>query len=155
VICCGELVGFQQRRRRLLVLKAEVAAYYAQFLALVEAMCAYLNRQVTEGKDSGLVMSALWNTAGYYIFALWFLLLYSLWSPYVIGQTIIFSSCFFFFLLSSLWSPYVIGRPYIFSSCDFYLSSFFLLSFFSSPNLSGHRLDLYHTSTHGVALVRI
>jgi len=40
----------------------------------------------------------------------------------------------------------------IFLACDFYLS-FFL--FFSSPNLSGHRLDLYHTSTHGVALVRI
>ena len=34
----------------------------------------------------------------------------------------------------------------------FFLSSFF---FFSSPNLSGHRLDVYHTSTHGVALVRI
>jgi len=35
--------------------------------------------------------------------------------------------------------------------------SFFLLSsiFFSSPNLSGHRSDVYHTSTHGVALVRI
>jgi len=33
-----------------------------------------------------------------------------------------------------------------------YLSSFFL---FSSPNLSGRRLDVYHTSTHGVALVRI
>ena len=31
--------------------------------------------------------------------------------------------------------------------CDFYLS--FL---FSSPNLSGRRLDVYHTSTHGVAL---
>jgi len=31
----------------------------------------------------------------------------------------------------------------------------FLLSFFSSPNLSGQRLDVYHTSTHGVALVRI
>jgi len=31
----------------------------------------------------------------------------------------------------------------------------FLLSFFffSSPNLTGHRLDVYHTSTHGVALV--
>jgi len=28
-------------------------------------------------------------------------------------------------------------------------------SFFSSPNLSGRRLDVYHTSTHGVALVRI
>jgi len=35
--------------------------------------------------------------------------------------------------------------------------SFFLLSFFlfSSPNLSGRRLDVYHTSTHDVALVRI
>jgi len=38
--------------------------------------------------------------------------------------------------------------------CDFYLSSssFF---FFSSPNLSGRRLDVYHTSTRGVASVRI
>jgi len=54
------------------------------------------------------VMAALWNRAGHYIFALWF------------------------------------------------LSSFFL-SFFliSSPNLSGRELDVYHTSTHGVALVRI
>jgi len=32
-------------------------------------------------------------------------------------------------------------------------SSFFFL--FSSPNLSGRRLDVYHTLTHGVALVRI
>ena len=31
--------------------------------------------------------------------------------------------------------------------------SFYLL--FSSPNLSGHMLDVYHTLTHGVALVRI
>ena len=30
-----------------------------------------------------------------------------------------------------------------------------LFSFFSSRNLSGHRVDVYHTSTHGVALVRI
>ena len=38
-----------------------------------------------------------------------------------------------------------------------FLSYFFLLlSFFlSSPNLSGRGLDVYHTSTHGVALVRI
>jgi len=28
-------------------------------------------------------------------------------------------------------------------------------SCYSSPNLSGRRLDVYHTSTHGVALVRI
>ena len=53
-----------------------------------------------------------------------------------------------------LWSPYVIGQTIIFLPCDFYLSSFFL-SFFSSPNLSGWKLDVYHTSTHGVALVRI
>ena len=52
-----------------------------------------------------LVMAALCNRAGHYIFALWF------------------------------------------------LSSIYL--FFSSPNLSGHRLDVYHTSTHGMALVRI
>ena len=44
--------------------------------------------------------------------------------------------------------------------CDLFilfLSSFFLFlsSFFSSPNLSGRRLDVYHTLAHGVALVRI
>jgi len=33
--------------------------------------------------------------------------------------------------------------------------SYFFLLFFSSPNLNGCRLDVYHTSTHGVALVRI
>jgi len=55
--------------------------------------------------DGFLVMAALCNRAGHYIFALWFLSFY--------------------------------------------------LSFFSSPNISGHRLDVYHTSTHGVDLVRI
>ena len=50
-----------------------------------------------------VIMVALWNRAGHYIFALWFL-----------------SSVFFLF----------------------------------SPNLSGRRLDVYHTSTHDVALVR-
>ena len=42
----------------------------------------------------------------------------------------------------------------IFLPCNFYLllSIFYL---FSSPNLSGRRLDVYHTLTHGVALVRI
>jgi len=52
------------------------------------------------------------------------------------------------------WSPYVIGQTIIFLPCDFYLllsSSFF----FSLPDLSGQRLDVYHTSTHAVALVRI
>jgi len=51
-------------------------------------------------------------------------------------------------LLSFLWSPYGIRRPYIFSRCGFVLSSFS-----SSPNLSRRRLDVCHTSTHGVALV--
>ena len=37
-----------------------------------------------------------------------------------------------------------------------FILSFVLLSiFFSSPNLSRRRLDVCHTSTHGVALVRI
>ena len=35
------------------------------------------------------------------------------------------------------------------------VSFFFLLFFISSRNLSGQRLDVYHTSTHGVALLRI
>jgi len=34
-------------------------------------------------------------------------------------------------------------------------SIFFYLSLFSSPNLSRYRLDVCHTSTHHVALVRI
>jgi len=53
--------------------------------------------------------------------------------------------------LPNLWSPYVIGQTIIFLPCGF----FFLLSFFrfSSPNLSRRRLDVYHTSAHGVAVV--
>jgi len=50
-----------------------------------------------------------------------------------------------------LWLPCVIGQAIIFLPCNFYLLSFF----FSSPNLSGCRLDVYHTLTHGVTLVRI
>jgi len=47
---------------------------------------------------------------------------------------------------------YGIGLTIIFLPCGFFLSIFL---FFSSPNLSGRRLDVYHTSAHGVALVRI
>ena len=53
-----------------------------------------------------------------------------------------------------LWSPYVIGQTIIFLPCSFFLNSSSIF-FFSSPNLSGRRLDVYHTFTHGVALVRI
>jgi len=50
-----------------------------------------------------------------------------------------------------LWPPCVADADIIFLSCFFLSSS----SFFSSPNLSRHRLDVYQTSTHGVALARI
>ena len=55
-------------------------------------------------------------------------------------------------LIRFLWSPYVIGQTIIFSCCGLFFF-FFFLSFFSSPNLSSRRLDVYHTSAHGVVLV--
>jgi len=54
-------------------------------------------------------------------------------------------------VMAALWNRV---DHYIFpviSSSIFFLFSFF----FSSPNLSGRRMDVCHTSTHGVALVRI
>jgi len=72
-------------------------------------------------KNGNLIMAALCNRAGHYIFALWFL----------------FSIFLFFY----------------FSIFLFFYFSIFLL-FFSS-NLSRLRLDVCHTSTRGVALVRI
>jgi len=45
------------------------------------------------------------------------------------------------------------------SRCGHYIFALWFLSvylsFFSSPNLNGCRLDVYHTWTHGVALVPI
>jgi len=70
-------------------------------------------------------MVALWNRADHYIFALWF-------------------------LLSFLWPPCVADADIMFCLV---VSIFFL--FFPLPNLSGRRVDVGHTSTHGVALVRI
>jgi len=50
----------------------------------------------------------------------------------------------------------------LWNRADHYIFSLFLvllllvlILLFSSPNLSGRRLDVYHTSAHGVALVRI
>jgi len=73
-------------------------------------------------------MAAVWNRVDHYIFILWFLLLFSLWPPCVADADIIFLSNVLFL-------------------------SFFLL--FSSPNLSGRRMHVYHTSTHDVVLVRV
>jgi len=53
---------------------------------------------------------------------------------------------------TKLWPPCVPDADIIFLPCGF---SFLLSLLFSSPNLSRRRLDVYHTSTHGVALVRI
>jgi len=53
-----------------------------------------------------------------------------------------------------LWPPVVMGRPLYFTAVvSIFLLSFFLLFF--SPNISGRRFDVYHTSTHDVASVRI
>jgi len=50
-------------------------------------------------------------------------------------------------------APWNRAGHYIFAL--WFLSSILSSFFFSSPNLSGRRLDVYHTSTHGVALVLI
>jgi len=52
---------------------------------------------------------------------------------------------------SYLWPPCIADADIIF--CPVVSSSIFF--FFSLPNLSRHRLDVYHTSTHAVALVQI
>jgi len=58
--------------------------------------------------------------------------------------------------LHGRWGHYIYGRPVYAADADIiFLSCGFFLLFYSSPNLSGRRLDVYHTSTHGVALVRI
>ena len=73
--------------------------------------------------------------------------------------------------LSVLWSPASVClsvrvRMLVIALClvmvalwnkaDHYIFAlWFLLSFFSSPNLSRRRLDVCHTSTHVVALLRI
>ena len=46
------------------------------------------------------------------------------------------------------------GRVIIFLPCGFCML-IYLSIFFSSPNLSGRKWDVYHTCTHSVALVRI
>ena len=52
-------------------------------------------------------------------------------------------------MLLSLWPPCVADADIIF------LPWFLSIFFYSSPNLSRRRLDVYHTSTHGVALLQI
>jgi len=60
----------------------------------------------------------------------------------VLAEVCAVASAFLFIIVAL----YVIGQTIIFLSCGFFLLSFF----YSPPNLSGPRLDVYHTSTHGV-----
>jgi len=53
----------------------------------------------------------------------------------------------YIFIMAALW--YKAGHYIL--PCGFFLSVFLL----SSPNLSSRRLNVYNTSTHGVALLRI
>ena len=70
-------------------------------------------------------------------------------SVYVRSYNLLFSVLIYAaFVMVAVWNR---TDHYIFA-LSFLLSFFFL---FSSPNLSGRRLDVCHTSTHGVALVRI
>jgi len=73
-----------------------------------------------------------------------------------LGLGILFSFIFFkrkyFLTFVFLWPPCLADADIILLPCGFYLLSIF---FYSSPNLIGHRLDAYHTSTHDVALVQI
>ena len=68
-------------------------------------------------------------------------------------------SCFIHNIYYALVAPcHAIRYLVMVAQCnraDHYIFALWLLSiylFFSSPNLSGRRLDVYHTSTHGVAL---
>jgi len=56
-------------------------------------------------------------------------------------------------LILVMAAPWNRAGHYIFML--WFLSIYLSIFFFLSPNLSGRRLDVYHTSTHGVALVRI
>ena len=48
---------------------------------------------------------------------------------------------------------YLLIMVALWNSADHYIFMLWFLLSFSSPNLSGRRLDVYHTSTRGVALV--
>jgi len=61
-----------------------------------------------------------------------------------LGQDIMQSSWFIMVALCNRADHYIFARWFLLS-----------IFFFSSPNLSGRRLDVCHTSTHSVALVRI
>jgi len=78
-----------------------------------------------------------------------------LWFPKITHVAYIMS-LYIYTYYDYLWPPYEIGGPLYFCPVvTIFLSIYLSIFFISSPNLSGRRLNVYHTSTHGVALVRI
>ena len=63
-------------------------------------------------------------------------------------------SCKGCFVISHLWRWELLQTGDCQVGIDTLIANILVL-FFSSPNLSGRRLDVYHTVAHGVALVRI
>jgi len=65
----------------------------------------------------------------------------------------------YIFIRSGLWLLFCIFMVALCNRADHYIFILFLSSFFfflfTSPNVSGRRLYVYHTLAHGVALVRI
>ena len=83
-----------------------------------------------------------------------------LWGCLFKHLVFLYSSCCscsfspFYYFVSSYMTQIIMVA--VCNRADHYIFILFLSSFFfSSSNLSGWRLDVYHTSTHGVALVRI
>ena len=68
-----------------------------------------------------------------------------LWPPVVMGRPLSYILQLWLDLLSSYGRPMQWGRPLYFRPV---FSSFFFA--FSSPSLSGRKLDVYHTLTHDV-----
>jgi len=64
----------------------------------------------------------------------------------------IFECCCYFFESLDVYYGRSVEQAIIFCSYGFYI--FLHSSLFSSPILSGRRLDVYHSSTHDVTLVR-
>jgi len=67
-------------------------------------------------------------------------------SPYLLQSLAIAGDCYVLVVLFPMVAPCNRADDYIFALW------FLLLPLFSSPNLSHRRLDVYHTSTHCVAL---
>ena len=120
---------------------------FLTYLFLWEKPASVSRLEVVRGDQTWVILVVLVS----FMYSIFVFLMHDYLCSVSIGILYIFVVISFGFWL---WSPYVIGQTIIFSSC-FFLSFFLLSSFFSSPNLSGRRLDVYHTSAHGVALVQI